>query len=234
MGTPKLSERLKKWKERLFPTPGFYETTAVEPRVLDELIAEAERLEQPSIVEGKGPYKVEEFKMQFRPHVYYRVVGPTLTGLHSTVTKYAADRHCNYLNAAWQAGRSVVPSQPTGELHKEVREALEEARKWLQSMYDAGGTALDTLCKHQPPGVFLTQFDRALSLLSAAPQGASPVTVEQRVNVLMEFLEDYIEGSITQMNEHSSDHGWQYDRGHRNWDKTMKELRADLTNLLKT
>lgn len=59
--------------------------------------------------------------------------------------------------------------------------------------------------------------------------GHSPDIVES----LMEFLEDYIEEGIDQIHDNSSEHGWQYDRGHPNWNATMNDLRTRLTELFK-
>jgi len=72
----------------------------------------------------------------------------------------------------------------------------------------------------------LAAFARSVS----HPKEVDP-TVEETVDELMELLEDYIEEGIGEMHDHSSDHGWQYDRGHPNWNATMDDLRARLKTL---
>ena len=80
-----------------------------------------------------------------------------------------------------------------------------------------------------------TQTENIRERLTALEQAAKPKevdpTVEETVDELMELLEDYIEEGIGEMHDHSSDHGWQYDRGHPNWNATMDDLRARLKTL---
>ena len=55
----------------------------------------------------QGPYTVEAFEIKrtMKSQIYFRVVGPTPTGLHSTTQKYAANRLCDRLNAAYKQGQ---------------------------------------------------------------------------------------------------------------------------------
>ncbi len=58
-------------------------------------------------IAAEGPYTVEAFEIKrtLKPQIYFRVVGPTPTGLHSTTQKYAANRLCDRLNAAYKQGQ---------------------------------------------------------------------------------------------------------------------------------
>jgi hypothetical protein len=53
------------------------------------------------------------------------------------------------------------------------------------------------------------------------------------VDEVMEEVEPFIEDGINQIHDHSSDHGFQYDIGSPNWERTMNDLRARLTAKLR-
>jgi hypothetical protein len=56
-------------------------------------------------IAAEGPYKVERYTRGIGKLEYFRVIGPSETGVHSVLTRYIAERQAKLLNRSYKQGQ---------------------------------------------------------------------------------------------------------------------------------